>query len=121
MSERIDPILGVPSDRRAWVRRDADRDAAHPHAQFEEAETETPAEPGLPVVVAQPAPEQPDPREKNGFVAFVAQVLGQPGQKRGLRGGPETLEKARSAYLEAEWSGPHDRRIPRGKITETEI
>ena len=116
MSERIDPVRAV-GDRRVWIRRDADRDVLH--APADEAAEET-AAPGLPVPVAAPA-EQPDPRERNGFVAFIAQVLGQPGQKRGLRGGPETLEKARSAYLETEWSGPSDRRPGRGKITKTEI
>ena len=39
---------------------------------------------------------------------------------RGLRGGPKVLEAARSAYLEAEWSGPNDRRARTGKITKTE-
>ena len=120
MSERIDPIRGVASDRRAWVRRDTARAGAPSASQPDEAVCEGPNEAALPAVVAQVL-EQPDPREKNGFTAFVAQVLGQPGQKRGLRGGPETLEKARSAYLETEWSGPHDRRIARGNITETEI
>lgn len=117
MSERIDPVRAV-GDRRVWIRRDGDRDGAH--ASASEA-PETSCEPGLPVVAAPPAPEQPDPRERSGFVAFVAQVLGQPGQKRGLRGGPETLERARSAYLETEWSGPADRRPARGKITKTEV
>ena len=117
MSERIDPVRAV-GDRRVWIRRDAEREVLH--APEEAAAEEAAAEPGLPVPVA-PVPEQPDPRDRNGFVAFVAQVLGQPGQKRGLRGGPETLEKARSAYLETEWSGPSDRRPARGKITKTEI
>ena len=35
-------------------------------------------------------------------------------------GGPKVLEAARSAYLEAEWSGPNDRRARTGKITKTE-
>ena len=39
----------------------------------------------------------------------------------GLRGGPATLETARSAYLGAEWSGPADRRAGKGKVTKTEI
>ncbi len=53
--------------------------------------------------------------------AFAAQMMGQGGQKRGLRGGPETLDHARNAYLEAEWSGGADRRHARGKITKREI
>ena len=45
---------------------------------------------------------------------FSAQVLGAGGQRRGLRGGPPVLEAARNAYLEAQWSGPDDRRASRG-------
>ncbi len=52
---------------------------------------------------------------------FAAQLMGQKGQKRGLRGGPETLDKARSTYLGAEWSGLADRRPQAGRITKTEI
>ena len=53
--------------------------------------------------------------------AFAAHVLGQSGQKRGLRGGPQVLDRARSTYLGAEWSGHADRRPPKGAITKTEI
>jgi len=52
---------------------------------------------------------------------FTAQLIGQGVSKRGLRGGAETLDKARGAYLGAEWSGPADRRPPTGRITKTEI
>ncbi len=50
--------------------------------------------------------------------AYAAQLYGQPGQKRGLRGGPPVLMAARTAYLEAEFSGQYDRRPPRGAITK---
>ncbi len=53
--------------------------------------------------------------------AFAAHVLGQSGQKRGLRGGPQVLDHARSTYLGTEWSGHADRRPPKGVITKTEI
>jgi len=52
---------------------------------------------------------------------FTAQLIGQGVSKRGLRGGPETLDAARGAYLGAEWSGPADRRPQTGRITKTEI
>jgi hypothetical protein len=52
---------------------------------------------------------------------FAAQLIGQGVSKRGLRGGPETLDKARSSYLGAEWSGAADRRPRAGRITKTEI
>jgi hypothetical protein len=51
---------------------------------------------------------------------FEAQMLGG-GEKRGLRGGPETLERAKSTYLKSEYSGPNDRRPRPGRVTKTEI
>ena len=53
--------------------------------------------------------------------AFSAQVLGQGGQKRGLKGGKPVLDGARSAYLEAEWSGPDDRRLSAGRIMKVTL
>lgn len=51
---------------------------------------------------------------------FEAQMLSG-GEKRGLRGGPETLERAKSTYLKSEYSGPNDRRPRPGRVTKTEI
>ncbi len=51
---------------------------------------------------------------------FAAQVLSG-GEKRGLRGGPETLERAKTTYLQSEYSGPNDRRPKPGQVTKTEI
>lgn len=53
--------------------------------------------------------------------AFAAQLLGQPGQKRGLKGGPPVLGAARSAYLGAEYSGAAERRPAPGEDTDTDI
>jgi hypothetical protein len=55
-----------------------------------------------------------------GSAAFAAQLLGQPGAKRGLKGGAPVLEGARSAYLETEFLG-RDRRLPAGVIAKREI
>jgi hypothetical protein len=108
MSEHVDPVQPVLPERRWRFRRREDLRA-----------NEVADGSALPEPVADA--EAPDLRERmSGFAAFAAQLLGQPGQKRGLKGGPETLEKARTAYLEAEYSGPGDRRIPTGRITETE-
>lgn len=52
---------------------------------------------------------------------FAAQVIGQTGQKRGLKGGPPVLDAARSTYLGAEYSGKRDRRPRVGKATQTEV
>jgi hypothetical protein len=68
------------------------------------------------VLAVQPAKAEPLPD-----AAFEAQILGQPGIKRGLRGGQPVLDHARSAYLEAEYSGPADRRPPSGVITKRDI
>ena len=52
---------------------------------------------------------------------YSAQMMGQDGARRGLRGGEPVLKAARAAYLEAEWSGPDDRRLPKGLLKKTEI
>ena len=52
---------------------------------------------------------------------FAAQVMGQTGQKRGLKGGPPVLDAARSTYLGAEYSGKRDRRPRVGKASQTEV
>jgi hypothetical protein len=72
-------------------------------------------------VIAPPPADEPAPAQTARPAAFTAQVMGQGGQKRGLRGGPETLGHARTTYLETEWSGLADRRPAPGRITKTEI
>ena len=69
---------------------------------------------GLPVPVANPFSDL-------SASSFAAQILGQPGQKRGLRGGEETLNLARSTYMDTEWSGRADRRLKRGRMTKTRV
>ena len=105
MSEPVDPIRD-PSERRSRERRAVER-----------------RKPGTALVLAQnptPEPEAPssDPMAE---AAFTAQMLGQAGQKRGLKGGQPVLEQARSAYLEAAYSGPLDRRPAPGRMTRTKI
>jgi hypothetical protein len=53
--------------------------------------------------------------------AFAAQMMGQAGRKRGLKGGAPVLDEAKAAYLETEWSGRSDRRLAAGKMTKTDI
>ena len=64
-------------------------------------------------------PKKPEKRPSRAEVQ--AHLLGQDGQKRGLKGGQEVLEKARSTYLEREYSGRFDRRPRKGRITKTEV
>ncbi len=110
MTSSIDPIRRAAQARRAYRSRAGEtttsRDADDRH---------------LPVVQAsepvRPAPDQ----ASDSASAFSAQVLGQEGIRRGLRGGPETLGAARNAYGTTEWSGKADRRARKGSATRTEI
>jgi hypothetical protein len=61
------------------------------------------------------------PRAPQDEATFTAQMMGQKGVRRGLKGGPPVLKQARSVYLETEYSGPNDRRPPAGLIRKTEI
>lgn len=112
MTERLDPVRPF-AERRQQRRREEDqlvRPAAAPADQ-----------PNLPVPVEAPhARERADGAGVSGQAAFAAQLLGQPGQKRGLRAAG-TIETARSAYLGAEYSGPADRRPPKGLLKKAEI
>ena len=109
MNGPIDPIRRSGPARRALpAPREGDR---------HESEQET-------VFVVEedaPPPRQPPPPRREGFAAFAAHVMGQSGQKRGLRGGQEVLDTARSTYLGTEYSGPADRRPKAGLIKKTNI
>jgi hypothetical protein len=105
MTDPIDPIRPSPGDRRLRPRRKADS------APREESRAD-PAQ--LPAVVAPDKPIDPQP-------VLTAHLMGQDGQKRGLRGGPQTLAQARAAYLSAEWSGAIDRRNRTGLFSKTKI
>lgn len=65
-------------------------------------------------------PRKGRPQTSKEEAVFSAQMLSG-GEKRGLRGGPETLERAKSTYLKSEYSGPNDRRPSPGRVTKTEI
>ena len=106
MTDPTTPI-GSATDRRARERRAAER--------------RKPAESRAVMVIAEPAAPAPEAADVTAEAAFTAQVLGQSGQKRGLKGGPPVLEQARSAYLGAAYSGPSDRRPPPGRVTKTKI
>ena len=107
MNGPIDPIRRAQATRRALP---APRESDRPEADGEEDVTFVRDE--------QPAP--PPPR-RGAFAAFAAHLMGQSGQKRGLRGGQEVLDAARSTYLGTEYSGTADRRPKAGLIKKTEI
>ena len=116
MTDEVRPLAPVTrrSDRREADRRAAERRAgSSSRALVPVTLPDEPAEPP-----ARPAPAPPaDP----GAAVFAAQMLGQTGQRRGLKGGPPVLDAARSAYLGAEHSGPAERRPVPGKARDTDV
>lgn len=92
-------------DRRQSQRRENSRDLVPLDPPAETAAR--PASPAAPKSSADPA--------------FAAQVMGQDGQKRGLKGGAPVLDAARSTYLGREYSGARERRPQAGKTTKTDV
>lgn len=68
---------------------------------------------------AKPAPAPVDPAA--GAAIFAAQMIGQTGQRKGIRGGPPVLDAARSTYLGTEYSGEAERRPPVGTTKRTDV
>ena len=110
MTTPIDPVQRPPRPRRTDRSRVDDRESV--------AEAEDGA--NLPMVIT-PPPAPESVALVSGAAGFSAQMLGQDGQKRGLRGGPETLGNARTVYNRTEYSGAADRRAPKGGAAKTEV
>jgi hypothetical protein len=110
MTDPIDPVRRSVASR-PTRRRGEDR----------RREGEGDPRPDLAFPVPSPERHDPEPTPPPSDSAFAAQVIGQGGQKKGLKGGKEVLEKARGAYLGREYSGEADRRPPPGIIKKTEI
>lgn len=107
-----DPVV---DDRREGERRHRQRRRARALVPAEGAQeaaegADPAASPAKPALTPPPPP-----------AAFAAQVLGQAGQKRGLKGGAPVLDAARTTYLGREYSGRHDRRPSPGRARKTEI
>jgi hypothetical protein len=109
MASPIDPIR-----RAARLRR-----GARPEPDGVEASRE-PERAGLPAPI-EPSPPPPRAEPPAAAAVFDAQLLGQDGQKRGLRGGPAVIDDARYSYNRVEWSGAKDRRTRKGGIARTKI
>jgi hypothetical protein len=73
----------------------------------------------LTINVGPPNPGAARPMAAEPTADAETHMIAQAARTRGLRGGQKVLEAARSAYLEAQWSGPRDRRANRGRITKT--
>lgn len=118
MTDEIRPVAGSGPIDPARERREGDRRQRQRRDTRELVPTQEAAEfqPASP-----PARAAARPSADAGAAAFVAQQIGQTGQKRGLRGGPPVLGAARAAYLGREYSGPDERRPPVGRTTDTDI
>ncbi|WP_293901625.1 hypothetical protein [Phenylobacterium sp.] len=112
MMSRIDRIRRTVSARRA-ARAEADR--------LDEVESAAPT--NLPVPVGPAVTVQRSFRDDRGSgdSELNAQILGQDGQRRGLRAGPSIFDIARAAYTRIEWSGAYDRRARKGRQARTEV
>lgn len=110
MTSRIDPIR-----RARLLRRAAETGPEEVQAAASSAVIRLPA----PVERASRSP--PRDRRGEGQAAFAAQLIGQEGQKRGLRAGPELADAAKRLYNRTEWSGSKDRRSRKGGKTRAEV
>lgn len=107
---RIDRIGRSDLIRRAYRAEEPAQDAS------------TSGGPGLLVPVEPVTPSRSFRDDRRGADAeFAAQLIGQHGERRGLRAGPPALDAARMAYNRVEWSGRYDRRARKGGTTRTEI
>ncbi|WP_436356178.1 hypothetical protein [Brevundimonas sp. CEF1] len=115
----ISPIEGqAVHERREGDRRERDRRTA---AEAKAAEASRAVVPAGERVDHAASPAKPAVSPLAPPALFAAQVLGQKGQKRGLKGGPTVLDAARSTYLGAEYSGKRDRRPRVGRARQTEV
>ncbi|WP_421730850.1 hypothetical protein [Brevundimonas sp.] len=131
MTEGVRPVSAVRSrDRRAAERRTAER-REEQAAQNKTASTSRDLVPAG-EVVDHPEAGDHDPATSaartrkarsaaTGAAAFAAQVLGQGGQRNGIRGGPPVMDAARATYLGAQYSGEEERRPPSGTTKRTEV
>ena len=122
MTDGVRPVAPLEGptvqERREGDRRRRDRRAA---AEAEVEATSRAVVPAGERVDHAASPAKPAVSPLAPPALFAAQVLGQKGQKRGLKGGPPVLDAARSTYLGAEYSGKRDRRPRVGKAAQTEI
>lgn len=118
MTDPVDPLRPVApgatgaDDRRNDDRRQQDRRlTGRMLVPTEEPEPEP----------EMPRAEPPGTTDPAGSTGFAAQLMGQGGARRGIKGGGPVLESARKTYLGAEYSGQNDRRPPAGKVSDKDI
>jgi hypothetical protein len=134
MTERVPPISAVvsgtptPAITRVGDRRESERRSAERRARDEakkQASTSRELVPvGKPVhhdPAGPAARKAPLTEAQAAAAAFAAQVLGQGGQRNGIKGGPPVMDNARSTYLGAQYSGEQERRPPVGTNTRKDV
>lgn len=143
MTDRITPVSPVTggattpgvtrvSDRRGSERRSAERrarDEAKDEAKKDAARKQAGASRALVPVgrvvdhdpAGAAARKAPRTRAEMAAAAYEAQILGQGGQRNGIKGGPPVMDNARSTYLGAQYSGEHERRPPIGTTTRKDV
>lgn len=109
MTSPIDPI------RRSARLRRSDKAVERAEGASEAEGSHLPVPVG-PVRTVPPIAEIP-----GGAAEFDAHLMGQDGQRRGLRGGPAVIDTASATYNRIEWSGAKDRRARKGRIAKTEV
>lgn len=116
MTDEVRPVEPVQrrGDRRAAERRAEERRAGSTSRAL--VPVDFPVEPAEP-----PARPAPTPPAGPGAAVFAAQIMGQTGQRRGLKAGPPALDAARTAYLGTEHSGAAERRPQPGKAKDTDV
>ena len=123
-------VTATTGDRRGRERRSAERrarDEAKKDAGGKEkaASTSRALVPvGKPVhhdPAGPAASKRPLTEAQAAAAAFAAQMLGQGGQRNGIKGGPTVMDAARSTYLNAEYAGEKERRPPVGATRRKDI
>jgi hypothetical protein len=79
------------------------------------------SEPALNLTVSLVPPPEPPATPYRPPTNLDAHLIAQNNRVRGLRGGQQILDAARSAYLETEFSGANDRRTHTGQIKTTDV
>lgn len=118
MTDEVGPVGPVQrrEERREGERRATQRRAPAASTSRALVPTEFKAEAAEP-----PARPAPTAGADAAAAAFAAQVMGQSGQRRGLKGGPPVLDAARASYLGTAYSGAAERRPKPGKATDTDV
>ena len=111
MSSRIDRIRHTIAARKAARFAEARADDA-----FETSATNLPVPTGPTIKLCQVQGGRPGVDAE-----FATQLMGQDGERRGIRAGASLFDRARMAYNRIEWSGSFDRRARAGRTTRTDI